>query len=245
MGDLSRLRVLVVDDELLARERLRQQLTDLGVLQVHCQGDGQAALDWLTRHPADVALLDICMPGQDGMALARQLRQLPQAPQLIFSTAHDEYAVEAFELNAADYLLKPVRRERLAEALRRALARVGARLEAPCFVVRQRGRLLHVPLSEARYLKAELKYVTLVTRDGEYLLDEPLVALEEQLGEAVLRIHRNCLVMREAVQELTLAGDEQWQIHLRDIDAPLAVSRRQIPALKRALAGSSVVRTIT
>ncbi|POZ60863.1 DNA-binding response regulator [Chromobacterium alticapitis] len=239
------MRVLVVDDEHLARERLRQLLADLGVVQVHCQGDSQAAQDWLVRHPADVALLDIGMPGRDGMALARQLRQLPLPPQLIFSTAHDHYAVEAFELNAADYLLKPVRRERLAEALRRAQARLGGRDETPCFVVRQRGRMVNVPFGEARYLKAELKYVTLVTRDGEYLLDEPLVALEQQLGDTVLRIHRNCLVMRDAVQELSQTGDEQWQIRLRDIAEPLPVSRRQIHAIKAALAPAGSVRTIT
>ncbi|OHX11106.1 hypothetical protein BI343_05900 [Chromobacterium amazonense] len=245
MGDLSRLRVLVVDDETLARERLRQLLGDLGVTQVHCQADSQTALDWLARHPVDVVLLDIGMPGRDGMALARHLRQQALPPQLIFSTAHDHYAVEAFELNAADYLLKPVRRERLAEGLRRAEARCGNPDAPPCFVVRQRGRLLNVPFSEVRYLKAELKYVTLVTRSAEYLLDEALVALEQRLGDAALRIHRSCLVMRDTVQELSQTAVDQWQIKLRDIDQPLPVSRRQIPAIKSALASRHALRTIT
>ncbi|AUH53071.1 DNA-binding response regulator [Chromobacterium sp. ATCC 53434] len=248
MDAVSELRVVVVDDEMLARERLRQLLADNGVGQVQCLEDGQAALDWLARHPADVVVLDISMPGLDGIEVARLLRRQPLSPQLIFSTAHDHFAVEAFELDAADYLLKPVRRERLAEALRRALTRCGNQASMPGFTVRQRGRLLNVPFSEARYLKAELKYVTLVSRDGEYLLDDALVALEQRLGDAVLRIHRNCLVMRHAVQELRRSGnggDEQWVVRLRDIAEPLPISRRQIHAIKAALAAAPTLRTIT
>ncbi|KUM02213.1 LytTR family DNA-binding domain-containing protein [Chromobacterium subtsugae] len=248
MGALSELRVVVVDDEALARERLRQLLADCGVSQVHCLADGQSALAWLAQHPADVLLLDVSMPGLDGMAVARQLRQRPLQPQLVFSTAHDHFAVEAFELNAADYLLKPVRRERLEQALQKALARCGGQAEAPSFTVRQRGRLLTVPFADARYLKAELKYVTLVTPDNEYLLDEALVTLEQRLGGLALRIHRNCLVMRHAVQELRrsgLDGDEQWVIRLRDVADPLPVSRRQIPAIKSALSAAPPLRTIT
>ncbi|VEB39887.1 Sensory transduction protein lytR [Chromobacterium violaceum] len=162
MGALSALRALVVDDEALACDRLRQLLADCGVEQVDCLADGQAALDWLARHPVDVLLLDISMPGLDGISLARQLRQQALAPALVFSTAHDHFAVEAFELDAADYLLKPVRRERLEQALRRALARRQGQPQTS-FTVRQRGRLLNVPFADARYLKAELKYVTLVT----------------------------------------------------------------------------------
>ncbi|AAQ57886.1 LytR/AlgR family response regulator transcription factor [Chromobacterium violaceum] len=242
MGALSALRALVVDDEALACDRLRQLLADCGVEQVDCLADGQAALDWLARHPVDVLLLDISMPGLDGISLARQLRQQALAPALVFSTAHDHFAVEAFELDAADYLLKPVRRERLEQALRRALARRQGQPQTS-FTVRQRGRLLNVPFADARYLKAELKYVTLVTPDSEYLLDDALVALEQRLGDSALRIHRNCLVMRHAVQELCRGGendgDEQWIVRLRDIPAPLPVSRRQIHALRAALSVSN------
>ncbi|OHX12184.1 LytR/AlgR family response regulator transcription factor [Chromobacterium sphagni] len=249
MGALSQLRVVVVDDEAPARERLNQLLADCGVSRTHSLADGQSALAWLAQHPADVVLLDISMPGLDGMAVARQLKLQPLAPQLIFSTAHDHFAVEAFELNAADYLLKPVRRERLEQALQRALARCGGQEEAPSFTVRQRGRLLTVPFTDVRYLKAELKYVTLVAQNGEYLLDEALVTLEQRLGGAVLRIHRNCLVMRHAVQELRRSGgdgsEEQWVIRLRDVAAPLPVSRRQIHAIKDALGASPSLRTIT
>ncbi|WP_046156037.1 LytR/AlgR family response regulator transcription factor [Chromobacterium vaccinii] len=237
MGAVSALRALVVDDEALACERLRQLLADCGVEEVHCLADGKTALDWLACHPVDVLLLDISMPGLDGIALARQLRQQALAPALVFSTAHDHFAVEAFELDAADYLLKPVRRERLEQALQRAQARREGR-QQPSFTVRQRGRLLNVPFADARYLKAELKYVTLVTSDNEYLLDDALVALEQRLGESALRIHRNCLVMRHAVQELCRGddgGDEQWIVRLRDIPTPLPVSRRQIHALRAAL----------
>ncbi|UTH75880.1 LytTR family DNA-binding domain-containing protein [Chromobacterium sp. IIBBL 290-4] len=247
MGAVNGLKVLVVDDEALACERLLQLLADCGVEEAHGLTDPQAVAAWLDRHPADVVLLDISMPGMDGMTLARQLGQRPQAPALVFSTAHEQFAVEAFELNAADYLLKPVRRARLEEALQRAAQRRAGR-PALSFSVRLRDRVLSIPLEDARYLKAELKYVTLVTHNGEYLLDEPLVTLEKQLGDAVLRIHRNCLVMRGAVQELRKqagSGEELWVIRLRDIDVPLPVSRRQIPAIKSALGKASFIRTIT
>ncbi|AXE29891.1 DNA-binding response regulator [Chromobacterium phragmitis] len=240
MGAVSGLRVLVVDDEALARERLRQLLADCGVADIHGLEDGRSALGWLEAHPVDVLLLDISMPDLDGMALARQLRQRTLPPALVFTTAHDHFAVEAFELDAADYLLKPVRRERLEQALQKAQARREGK-RAAGFTVRQRGRLLHVPLADARYLKAELKYVTLVTPNGEYLLDDALVALEQRLGEEALRIHRNCLVMRHAVQELFRGeggAEEHWLVRLRDIPTPLPVSRRQIHALRAALSVS-------
>lgn len=241
MGAVSALRVLVVDDEELARLRLRQLLQDCGVAAVHCVGDGRAALAWLQQQTVDLVLLDVSMPGMNGMTLARQLRQQALPPQLAFSTAHDHFAVEAFELDAADYLLKPVRRERLQQALQRAASRLGQPAAAAAFTVRQRDRMLSVPFAEARYLKAELKYVSLVTPSAHYLLDESLVLLEQRLGDAALRIHRNCLVMRHALQELSRRGEEgeeQWVVRLRDLPEALAVSRRQLHAIKSALAAA-------
>jgi len=239
MGTVARLRVLVVDDEPLARERMVALVAQCGASAVAALGDAVAASDWLERHAADVLLLDISMPGINGVELARRLRQRPLSPQLIFTTAHEHYAVDAFELDAADYLLKPVRLERLRQALDKAARRRGGTpaIEAH-FSVRHRDRLLNIPFSAVRYLKAEQKYVSLVTADGEYLLDDSLVALEQRLGDSVLRIHRNCLVMRHALQELLRIGnadEELWAVRLRGIAQPLAVSRRQLPAIRASL----------
>lgn len=239
MGAVERLRVLVVDDEPLARERMVALVAQCGAAAVAALGDSMAASDWLERHAADVLLLDISMPGISGVELARRLRQHPLPPQLIFTTAHEHYAVDAFELDAADYLLKPVRLERLRQALDKAARRCGGKpaIEAH-FSVRHRDRLLNIPFSAVRYLKAEQKYVSLVTVDEEYLLDDSLVALEQRLGDSVLRIHRNCLVMRHALQELLRTGnadEELWAVRLRGIAQPLAVSRRQLPAIRASL----------
>jgi len=243
MGTVNGLRVLVVDDEPLARERMVGLVAQCGATTVATLGDAAAASHWLERQTVDVLLLDISMPGISGVELARRLRQLPLAPQLVFTTAHEQYAVDAFELDAADYLLKPVRLERLRQALEKAAIRCGKRpaIEAH-FTVRHRDRLLNIPFSDVRYLKAEQKYISLVTADGEYLLDDSLVALEQRLGDSVLRIHRNCLVMRHALQALLRLGDavdEQWGVRLRDIAQPLAVSRRQLPAIRAGLRQTS------
>jgi two-component system response regulator AlgR len=243
MGTVNGLRVLVVDDEPLARERLIGQVAQCGATTVAALGDAETASHWLARYSVEVLLLDISMPGISGVELARSLRQLPLVPQLVFTTAHEQYAVDAFELDAADYLLKPVRLERLHQALEKAAVRCGKRpaIEAH-FTVRHRDRLLNIPFSAVRYLKAEQKYISLVTSDGEYLLDDSLVALEQRLGDSVLRIHRNCLVMRHALQELLRLGDgveEQWGVRLRDIAQPLAVSRRQLSAIRAGLRKTS------
>jgi two-component system response regulator AlgR len=243
MGALNGLRVLVVDDEPLARERMVGQVAQCGATTVAALADAKAASQWLARQMVDVLLLDISMPGISGVELARRLRQLPLAPQLVFTTAHEQYAVDAFELDAADYLLKPVRLERLRQALEKAAQRCGKRpvIEAH-FTVRHRDRLLNIPFSAVRYLKAEQKYISLVTADDEYLLDDSLVALEQRLGDCVLRIHRNCLVMRHALQALLRLGegaDEQWGVSLRGIAQPLLVSRRQLPAIRAALRQNS------
>ncbi len=243
MGALDRLRVVVVDDEPPARDRMVALVAQCGARAVAALDDSQDALRWLERHPADVLLLDISMPGMNGLELAQKLRTQPLVPQVVFTTAHENHAVDAFELDAVDYLLKPVRLERLRQALERAARRCGeAPAPEPHFSVRHRDRMLLVPFSDVRYLKAELKYVTLVTASDEYLLDESLTSLESRLPDIVLRIHRNCLVMRHAVLRIERIGppqDEQWMVFLRDMPQPLPVSRRQLSALRMALQTSS------
>lgn len=250
------LSVLIVDDEELARMRLRALVQDNPepVAQVVGEAaDAAGALAWLRTQRCDVVLLDVQMPGPDGMALAARLRALESPPAVIFVTAHAEHAVTAFELDAVDYLTKPVRRERLQMALQRAAERRRTRGSGssgpqadgePVLVVNDRGRVIRVPVSEVLYLKAELKYVTLRTAQHSYVLDDSLAELEERLGERFLRIHRNALVARRAVRALerrVLPQDDEdgakegWAVRIDGLGEWLSVSRRQMSQVREAL----------
>jgi two-component system response regulator AlgR len=180
------------------------------------------------------------MPGRGGLRLAAALKSLPLPPAVVFVTAHAEHALQAFELDAVDYLTKPVRRERLQAALQRVQQRLGpaaAAAPVPVLVVHDRGRVLRLPVAEVLYLRAEQKYVTLRTAAHSYLLDEALAELEQRLGGAFMRIHRNALVARAAVRALERRGDgeEHWAVRVAPTDEWLAVSRRQLPAVREAL----------
>lgn len=247
------LRVVIVDDEPLARLRLR------GLVEANLQpravvvgeaADTTQAQALLQTTACDAVLLDIVMPGGSGLKLADELRRqggLPGAPMVVFVTAHAEHALRAFEVDAADYLTKPVRRERLQAALLRVAQRRASEPAAagagPVLVVSDRGRVLRVPVAEVVYLKAELKYVTLCAQHGTWLLDDALADLEARLGDGFLRVHRNALVAVAAVRALARrdaeAGDEGWQVQLANGEW-LAVSRRQLPAVREVLASRAV-----
>ncbi len=246
------LRLLLVDDEAPARARLRDLLGDISAdvpsIVVAEAADGFAALERAQAEDLDVALIDIRMPGMDGVELARHLARLPSTPAVIFVTAFDQYAVQAFELAALDYLVKPVRAARLADALRKARRRAddAVRLEKSALAIRQnlscleRGRILLVPVAEILFLKAEQKYVTARTAEREYLLEESLVHLEAEFSERFLRIHRNCLVARAVVTGVERAADQgdaeaHWQVILDGTAERLPVSRRQWPQVKALL----------
>ena len=244
------LQVLVVDDEPLARSRLRTLLGDCTLPAANVGGEAAnatQAMELLRRQQFDAVLLDIRMPGADGLALAQALRMLDQPPAVIFVTAHAEHAVEAFELEAADYLTKPVRLERLQVALqkieRSAIAARGVQPEVPAdmLVIQDRGRTERVPLPEVLYFKAELKYVTVRTSARSYILDASLSDLEDKYAAQFMRVHRNALVARDAVRALERRDDpeegEVWAVRLNGIEELLAVSRRQLSAVREALAG--------
>ncbi|MDB5873096.1 MAG: putative response regulator, LytTR [Ramlibacter sp.] len=241
------LQVLVVDDEPLARLRLRTLLGDCTAPAAAVGGEaGTAAqaMEMLQRLRFDAVLLDIHMPGADGLALAQALRALPQAPPVVFVTAHTEHAVAAFELDALDYLTKPVRLERLQVALQKVerQAQAGGAAAAPpeVLLIQDRGRTERVPLAEVLYFKAELKYVTVRTATRSYILDASLSELEERHATRFLRVHRNALVARRAIRALEKHYDpeegEGWAVRLNGIDELLAVSRRQLGAVREAIA---------
>lgn len=243
------LQALIVDDESLARARLRTLLGDCSSPAVHVAGEAAnaaQAIELLRLQAFDVALLDIHMPGADGLTLARTLRELPKPPAIVFVTAHAEHAVQAFEIEAVDYLTKPVRLERLQQALQKVerLAQsgkgLGPDLAEECLVIQERGRTERVPLSEVLYLKAELKYITVRTVAKSYILDGSLSELEEKYPAQFMRIHRNALVARRAVRALEKHYDpeegEGWAVRLNGIEEVLSVSRRQLSAVREAIA---------
>ena len=241
------MKVLIADDEPLARERLRMLLSAHGDVAVVAEaGDGQATLEACARAQPDVVLLDIAMPGMDGLDVARHLARLEPRPAVVFCTAYESHALSAFEAAAIDYLMKPVRAERLAAALERArtflAGRVGGAAPAAggrrVLCARLRGNLRVIPLEDVFYLQAEEKYVVVHHVHGEDLIEESLRSLEEEFGTRFVRIHRNCLVSRERLQELRRTAAGQVQAVLRDVPQPLEVSRRCVAALKAELAGT-------
>jgi len=252
------LKILLVDDEPLARSRLRELLGDIAIQfaseVVGEAGNGIAALEFIRKSPVDVVLADIRMPGMDGIELAGHLGAFEHPPAVIFITAYDNYAVQAFDLNAVDYLLKPVRTQRLLTALQKIVAaprpdpavlaaigqaaRGAGRTHLSCH---ERGRLLLVPVAEVLYFKADLKYVTARTVDREYLLDEALTHLEEEFANRFMRLHRAVLVAKTALAGFEkAAGDDAeaygWAL-LRGVPDKLPVSRRQWAPAKAAVTG--------
>ena len=243
------MKVLIVDDEPLARLRLRSLLHEMVELapQVCAEaGDTDAALQALAEHDVDVVLLDIGLPGrgaQAGLQLASALKALAHPPAVVFVTAHAEHALRAFELEALDYVTKPVRRERLLAALQRVqprAARAAGPAPEPVIVVSERGRVLRVPVREVLYLKAEQKYVTLRTARHNHVLDDALADLELRLGERFIRVHRNALVAVHAIRALELRGSQAdgWSVRVAPVDEWLQVSRRQVAAVREVLTGA-------
>lgn len=251
---MTTLKVALIDDEPLARLRLR---TLLAQTEPACEvvgefGESVAALLWLREQDAvgqgpDMILLDIQMPGLDGMVLAARLRELRDPPAIVFVTAHAEHAVRAFDVAALDYLTKPVRLERLQASLgrvqrwRQAQPRLQA-LDADVVVVQDRGRMLRIPVADVLYFKAEQKTVTLHTATEVHPVSESLTELESRVGARFIRVHRNALVARRAMKALQRRvdgedeeGGETWAVQIMPTQVWLAVSRRQVTAVREAM----------
>lgn len=239
------LSVLIVDDEPLARARLRTLLGDCAEPVVRIEGEAAnatQAMEFLQRQSVDLALVDIHMPGADGLTLVHTLRTLEKSPAIVFVTAYAEHAVQAFEVEAVDYLTKPVRLERLQAALQKVqrLMQSNNAVEPETsdgvLIIQERGRTERVSVSQVVYLKAELKYITVRTASKSYLLEGSLGELEDRYPDRFMRIHRNALIARGAVQALEKHQDEQegdgWAVRLIGIDELLFVSRRQLAAVR-------------
>ena len=239
------MRVVIADDEPLARERLRTLLAGQPGIEIVAEAvDGHDALHACAEHDPDLVLLDIAMPGIDGLEAARHLAAFEPRPAVVFCTAYDAHALSAFEAEAIDYLVKPVRPERLAAALEsvRTFAAgrernghgTGAELRTH-LCARLRGSLRLIPIDEVHYLHAEEKYVVVHHARGEDLIEESLKSLEEEFGERFVRIHRNCLVARHEIVELRRAPDGHVHAVLRHGKQPLEVSRRCVSGLRETL----------
>src|SRR6476619_1146390 len=240
------MRVVIVDDEPLARARLRELLAEQPGVEVVAEApDGHAALHACAELSPDLVLLDIVMPGIDGLETARHLAAFEPRPAVVFCTAFDAHALSAFDAQAIDYLVKPVRPERLAAALDRVRtfaagrgqatsSRAGQRRTHLC--ARMRGSLRLIPVEDVHYLQAEEKYVVVHHVRGEDLIEESLKSLEEEFGDRFVRILRNCLVARHELVELKRGPDGHVQAVLRHAPAPLEVSRRCVASLRERLA---------
>lgn len=239
------MKILIVDDEALARDRLARMIAQVGGHTVVGQAaNGREALDLAQRVQPDVVLLDVRMPGMDGLEAARHFAALAEPPAIVFCTAYEEHAIQAFDVQAVGYLLKPVRRERLAAALEQAmrvnraqlaaLGRTGAAARTHISARTHRGIEL-VPVEDVRCFRAEHKYVVVRHTGGELLVEDTLRELEEEFGDRFVRIHRATLAAVRHIERLERVAEGQAVVWLRDLPEPLEVSRRHLADLRRLL----------
>lgn len=240
------MKILIVDDEQLARERLQRHIQEIDsqfeVLQAE---NGLAALEQSEQHQPDIVLLDIRMPGMDGIEAANRLAGLDTPPAIIFTTAYDEYALDAFDVHAIAYLLKPIRKEKLEKALNSAkqlnrvqLQSIQAEKPEPqehYLSVRIHSGVRKIDLSDIYYFQAEQKYVTVKYRDGEVIIEESLKSLESRFADFFIRIHRNALVSKQQLKAIRKDQQGRYLTELKDIDDKIEVSRRHVAIVRKFL----------
>ena len=241
------MKVLIVDDEKLARDRLSSLIDELGGYRCVAEaGTGADALKEAERTHPDVVLMDVRMPGMDGIEAARHLASLAAPPAVIFTTAFEEHALDAFKAHAAGYLVKPIRKQHLVEALAAARTPTRAQLaalsaeaeEEPArthICARFRGNLELIPIENVIYFQADQKYVTVRHTEGEVIIEEPLKSLEEEFGDRFLRVHRNALVQRDFAAGMEKTGDGHFLVALKGIADRLEISRRHVAEVRRFL----------
>lgn len=247
------MRILIVDDELPARDRLKQQLSELGDCEVVGEAaSGQQALNLCQQLQPDVVLLDVRMPGLTGIEVAQHFNALESPPAVIFTTAYDEYALDAFEAEAIGYLLKPVRKEKLARALRHAGRVSSSRLRQLKHPSGSEQRRVHIcarlgeqlrliPVTDIYYFVADQKYITVRHKLGSDLIDESLKDLSSEFGDDFVRVHRNALIAEKAIAAIERDEQGQYKVRLRDCDEPIPISRRHATAVLRRIKGLNSV----
>jgi two-component system response regulator AlgR len=236
---------MIVDDEQLARDRLSRMIDGFESHEVVGEaGNGVEAVRVASTMQPEVVLMDIRMPGMDGLEAARHIVEIEEPPAVIFCTAYEEHAVEAFDLQAVGYLLKPVRRESLEAALGKAQRVNKAQLAALAeeqpprrthISARTRKGIELIPVDDVRYFQADQKYVTVRHGEGEIIIDETLKELEEEFGERFLRVHRNALVAARYIIGLNRQTDGHYQIQLRDVEEPVDISRRHVAMVRKVV----------
>jgi two-component system response regulator AlgR len=245
--------VLIVDDEILARQRLVRMVEKIEGFNVVAEaGDAEQAMAAVLAQDPDVVLLDIRMPGKDGLSLAQEISTLDDPPAIIFCTAYDQYALDAFGTNAVGYLLKPVKAEQLLQVLDKAsrlnkIQRIAAEQKLAPTTPKQDGRqhisaktrrgVELISLDDIRYFVADHKYVTVFHLQGEHLLDETLKELEEEFGNRFLRIHRNALVSVKHIEAIERNNQGQYQVRLAGCTQKPLVSRRHVGGVKEFMKG--------
>ena len=238
------MKILIVDDEPLARERLKQLVAEINPgYKLFDASNGLESLDVITNETIDIILLDIRMPLMDGIELARHILKLDQQPAIVFCTAYQDHAIKAFDANAVDYLLKPIRKERLETALERAslVSKVklnhiaqteNTNLTRSHLSTLVNGNLELIPIDNIYFFRAEQKYVTAAWPEGQAILDDSLVSLEQEFSDQFIRIHRNALVAKNYISGLIKNDDNQLCIKLESIDELLLVSRRHLSSIR-------------
>jgi len=239
------MKILIVDDEPLARSRLQDLLGDIGTHQVIGEANnGREAIKQAQQLGPDMVLLDINMPEMSGLEAAIHLSQLEHAPAVIFTTAYSEHALEAFDANAIDYLLKPIRRTRLEQALNKAQPLLRSQLDKAAkdqhtnrshISAHQRGGIKLIAIEDIYYFHSDSKYVVVHHKNGEVLIDDPLKSLEQEFSDRFTRIHRNSLVANNCIEALEKVSDNHFQLRLRGCNALLEVSRRQLPTVRKLI----------
>ena len=244
------MKCLVVDDEALARGRLVRLITAAGDYEVCGEAaNGKQALRQVETLGPDIVLMDIRMPGMDGLEAARHLVQLENPPAVVFTTAYGDHALEAFETQAVDYLLKPIHPERLQMALEKARRLTGTELERlqaddsnarSHLCARVRGNLELIAIEEVAYLQADNKYVTVRAPGRQILIEDSLKALEQEFGARFVRVHRNALVASAAIRGLEKDADGRFRVVIEGCDERLEVSRRQLPDVRKLIKAGAV-----
>lgn len=241
------MKILIVDDEKLARERLHDLVLELHPdVNMTEASNGIDALEQINEDSPEIVLLDIRMPGMDGLEVANHVLQMENQPAIVFTTAYQDHALSAFDANAVDYLLKPIRKERLKTAIERAATVSQAKLSAvnetegmsskrTHLSAMIQGNLQLIPIENIYYFKAEQKYVTAAWPGGEILIDESLVSLEDEFSDYFIRIHRNALACTMHIEGLKKTRDGQHTVKLVDIPIELAVSRRHVQEIKKVI----------